>query len=64
MERIMHLSTLLGIVTKDQTMIKLYDRNGNFITKGKWFSDNILNHADDGVTEIVWRSNECGVTME
>lgn len=63
MQRIMSLERLI-LFARDETLIKLYDRNGNFITKGEWFSDNILDHADDGVMEIVWRSNECGVTLE
>lgn len=63
MKRIMSLERLI-LFARDETLIKLYDREGNFITKGYWFNDNILEHEKDGVTEIVWRSNECGVTLE
>jgi hypothetical protein len=49
----------------DNTLIKIY-RGKQFITKGNWYQDNILNYVDVGMVEadLDGLTNVCKVVLK
>lgn len=39
-------SVILNGQVRDEDIVKVYDKDGVFITKGNWYQDNILDRCD------------------
>lgn len=63
----MKVSDLLrgDFLVRDDTVIRIYDERESFVTKGKWYTDNILELVDCEIRECRWvKDKGCRITLE